>query len=192
MEFMTTSIKTLVSTDGHEELVDLDMVPYGNAYESQDDQGNWEFQCQHGETECKGNLIESCAVNLLEKVAAHKFVVCLEEREGQGWDAGLTQCLTADQQKEVKSCTQSTKGNQYEHEMAVKTDALSPPHQWVPWVVRDSQPDSSITDTSDIFEYLCSKREDRSEIAVCTRQDKVSRVDGFLLEKKVCFREFKN
>ena len=34
----------------------------------------------------------------------------------------------------VKSCTSSSLGNKLEHEMAVKTDQLDPPHTYVPWI----------------------------------------------------------
>ena len=34
----------------------------------------------------------------------------------------------------IKNCTVSDMGNQLEHQMALKTNSLSPPHQYVPWV----------------------------------------------------------
>ena len=34
------------------------MYPYGNAKETQNPDGTWKFECQHGEKECTGNLLE--------------------------------------------------------------------------------------------------------------------------------------
>ena len=34
----------------------------------------------------------------------------------------------------VKSCAGGSLGNKLEHEMAVKTDNLKPPHEYVPWI----------------------------------------------------------
>jgi len=33
------------------------------------------------------------------------------------------------------ACTKSPLGNQLEHEMALDTDKLVPPHRYVPWIV---------------------------------------------------------
>ena len=34
----------------------------------------------------------------------------------------------------VEKCVNSSLGNQLEHEMALETDKLQPPHTYVPWV----------------------------------------------------------
>ena len=40
------------------------MYPYGNAKETQNKDGSWTFQCQHGEKECTGNIIEVKTVKI--------------------------------------------------------------------------------------------------------------------------------
>ena len=41
--------------------------------------------------------------------------------------------------EEILSCYKGPDANSLEHEVALKTEALSPPHKWVPWVtVNDS------------------------------------------------------
>eukprot|EP00057_Strongylocentrotus_purpuratus_P021948 XP_011676422.1 PREDICTED: uncharacterized protein LOC753478 [Strongylocentrotus purpuratus] len=35
----------------------------------------------------------------------------------------------------LKNCTGGPMGNKLEHSMALKTEALNPPHQYTPWVV---------------------------------------------------------
>ena len=40
------------------------MFPYGNAYTTDDDgDGIWEFDCQHGNEECRGNIWEICLID---------------------------------------------------------------------------------------------------------------------------------
>ena len=34
------------------------LYPYGNAHENRTAGGEWEFSCQHGEQECRGNILE--------------------------------------------------------------------------------------------------------------------------------------
>jgi hypothetical protein len=41
-------------------ILSVGLYPYGNAQESQLPDGSWKFQCQHGQPECTGNLIEVC------------------------------------------------------------------------------------------------------------------------------------
>ncbi|GFR89232.1 interferon-gamma-inducible lysosomal thiol reductase [Elysia marginata] len=36
--------------------------------------------------------------------------------------------------EDILKCSKSAEGNHLEHQMAVKTDALKPPHRYVPWV----------------------------------------------------------
>ena len=46
-------------------MVNISIYPYGNANERQEANGTWAFTCQHGEDECKGNLVETCFINLV-------------------------------------------------------------------------------------------------------------------------------
>ena len=39
-------------------VLQIAMVPYGNAKETQNPDGSWSFECQHGDAECRGNLLE--------------------------------------------------------------------------------------------------------------------------------------
>ncbi|GFR89250.1 gamma-interferon-inducible lysosomal thiol reductase-like [Elysia marginata] len=39
----------------------------------------WEFQCQHGEQECIGNLIETCTIALVKDIKKYfPFINCME------------------------------------------------------------------------------------------------------------------
>lgn len=43
--------------------MNLRLIPFGNAKESQKD-GKWVFECQHGAEECYGNLLEACIIHV--------------------------------------------------------------------------------------------------------------------------------
>ncbi|XP_049799522.1 uncharacterized protein LOC126234819 isoform X2 [Schistocerca nitens] len=58
------------------ELMNLSLVPYGNAETKVTAEG-YEFSCQHGPGECQGNKIHSCAVELLEDPTSQlQYVAC--------------------------------------------------------------------------------------------------------------------
>jgi len=119
---------------GLSNIMNLTLVPYGNAHEVQ--VGNqWQFTCQHGVQECQGNIYETCAVKMYPDVHLHfQFIDCVESSLDP--IQGLLNCaqyygLDPDA---LATCAGNAQGNEWEHEMAVMTDILVPPHDYVPWV----------------------------------------------------------
>ncbi|XP_046864057.1 gamma-interferon-inducible lysosomal thiol reductase-like [Xenia sp. Carnegie-2017] len=117
------------------EIMNLVIVPYGNAIEKKND-SKWKFMCQHGEEECYGNLIETCAIHYNQNASVFMpFIHCIESssllpRNNAPKCAkkfGLDYSL-------IISCVKGRLGNELEHKMAKKTNALEPPHTYVPWV----------------------------------------------------------
>ncbi|KAL4218561.1 antigen processing and presentation of exogenous peptide antigen via MHC class I [Mactra antiquata] len=134
-QFINDQLYNVWKTLG-EDVVNLTLVPYGNAREKKGLKG-WDFTCQHGEQECVGNLIETCAIALLEKKTAYvPFIYCMEgmdiEPAKAAQKCGEKLGIDID---DIMKCSTSSQGNNLEHEMALLTDALNPPHRYVPWIV---------------------------------------------------------
>ncbi|NP_001006057.1 gamma-interferon-inducible lysosomal thiol reductase precursor [Danio rerio] len=141
-----------------QDIMEIDLVPYGNAQETQA-QGKYIFTCQHGEDECLGNMIETCMLNKLG-LDAVMVIFCMESgndvlksaqpclgvyRPDVTWDS-IMQCVKGDQ------------GNKLMHENAVKTDALNPPHQYVPWITVNGEHTDDLQDKAmgSLFSLVCS------------------------------------
>ncbi|PSN55774.1 hypothetical protein C0J52_02495, partial [Blattella germanica] len=62
-----------------EENLEPDFVPYGKATQRQAPNGTWSFQCQHGPQECKSNMEQACALNMLSNNATMQvmFITCV-------------------------------------------------------------------------------------------------------------------
>jgi interferon gamma-inducible protein 30 len=60
---VTTNFMKAINTPGFVDMADITLHPYGNARESAGTDGQWNFQCQHGEVECQWNLLEACALD---------------------------------------------------------------------------------------------------------------------------------
>jgi len=139
-------------------IIDLDLVPYGNAQERQDGD-TWVFTCQHGAEECLGNIIETCALYVGGSVnVSFPFIACME-MSSQSINESATQCAKqhAIDLSAVMDCTKGRVGNKLEHEMAVKTDQLDPPHESVPWVTLNGEHTDDIEQRaeSDLLALIC-------------------------------------
>lgn len=140
-------------------LAEVNFIPFGNAQEKFDEATQkWLFTCQHKENECYGNLIETCAINILGRVRSYEILICIESnifKYDKDFDEVLKNCVYDDRQLEsIKSCVSGDWGNKYQHEMAQKT----PEHKWVPWVVVDGVHDEYVENLilNDMLDYLCS------------------------------------
>merc|ERR1712212_446247 len=46
--------------------VSINFVPYGFASTTEDENGELHFECQHGERECAGNIVQACTLYLTQ------------------------------------------------------------------------------------------------------------------------------
>ncbi|XP_076833252.1 gamma-interferon-inducible lysosomal thiol reductase-like [Brachyhypopomus gauderio] len=140
-----------------EDIMNIELVPYGNAQEKQAEK--YIFICQHGEDECLGNMIETCMLNKMG-VSAYKVIDCMESAANvlnaakpcaelfspdTPWDA-------------VMDCVKGDLGNQLMHANALKTEALKPPHQYVPWITINGEHTDDLQNKamSSLFNLVCS------------------------------------
>ncbi|GFN89449.1 gamma-interferon-inducible lysosomal thiol reductase [Plakobranchus ocellatus] len=139
-------------------IMNLTLVPYGNAYERRD-HDKWIFDCQHGEQECIGNLIETCTIALVGDVNKYfPFINCMEASELKPADAA-EKCASKFPVplENIMNCSKSDYGNELEHKMALKTNALQPPHRYVPWVTINGIHTEAIEKEaeSDLVKLIC-------------------------------------
>lgn len=138
----------------------LELIPYGNAHVS-GSPDKWTFTCQHGPEECLGNMIQTCAAEILNNTMdSLKFVVCAFNTVRQ--DFIIKECIRDKElQKKVKSCSENSKGRNLEHEMAVKTDALDPPQNFIPWITINKKGSEEINNRAnkDLLNLICNSFE---------------------------------
>uniref|UniRef100_A0A8D0EJT4 Gamma-interferon-inducible lysosomal thiol reductase n=1 Tax=Strix occidentalis caurina TaxID=311401 RepID=A0A8D0EJT4_STROC len=118
-----------------DEALSVTLVPYGNAKEK-NVSGKWNFQCQHGPEECLGNMIE-VTVTVLNFSTYFPVIFCLES--GSSVTKNLEACLQVYAPQldggRIAACVQGDTGAALMHRNAQLTEALDPPHQYVPWIV---------------------------------------------------------
>lgn len=115
------------------EYLTVDLLPYGNANEYYNAKtGKWVFDCQHGPEECKGNLVESCAIftNRRDESKYLPFIYCLEKGDPVK-DGKVCANKTGLNWDKIAECIDGPEGNVYQHTIASET----PQHRYVPWVI---------------------------------------------------------
>lgn len=143
---------TDIFDNGIIDIVDLRLFPWGNAKLT----SNNSFTCQHGPRECFLNTVEACAIDAWPNLDDHfPFINCVETRVYEGkysqWDTCFKE-LSLDP-KPVTSCYKGEEGKKLELKYAALTAALSPPHEYVPWVVVDGEP--LLEDYENFISYIC-------------------------------------
>ncbi|XP_028768961.1 gamma-interferon-responsive lysosomal thiol protein-like [Neltuma alba] len=133
-------------------IVDLKLVPWGNAKL----RGNNTFDCQHGPYECLLNTVEACAIDIWPDLDEHfPFIYCVEalvyDLKYREWESCF-QKLDLDP-KPIDKCYTSKYGKELELKYAAETNALQPPHKYVPWVVVDGEP--LYEDYENFISYIC-------------------------------------
>lgn len=145
-------------------IMNITLVPYGNAHEKKSDSGKWEFQCQHGEWECVGNIIDACTINIVRNFSIYfPFINCMEEILYNGDikpPEAAEKCAKKFDLKAIDSilaCSKSDTGVALEHQMALRTDALKPQHTFVPWVTLNGVHNDKIQDRAedDLLGLIC-------------------------------------
>ena len=137
-------------------ILEIGLYPYGNANEINKD-GKWYFTCQHGIVECEVNLLEACALHMLRHPTQFMpFIHCIESNPSLANAKICADKLKLEWQP-LSRCYKGEEGNHLQHELAVKTDALNPPHKYVPWVVANGVHTEAIQESvmSDLMHFVC-------------------------------------
>ncbi|KAH9529366.1 GILT-like protein 1 [Dermatophagoides farinae] len=126
--------------DRIKEKVDLHMYPFGKAqfFES----GNsYEFYCQHGPKECRGNMIHCCVLDQNSHDISFPFIKCME-KELYGLrrpDINVVSQKCANwtniDWKYVDECASGNRGKQLLVEAGRKTKAIKPKISFVPTII---------------------------------------------------------
>lgn len=125
--------------------VELHMYPFGNARAVPVMFGSgygYGFQCQHGEAECFGNLIHSCAVDMLGDPDQYvPLFACMASYNQFSMDQVATLCANSQllDAAPFLTCARSSQANLRMMEIAQYSSSLSPARSYAPWVVIDGQ-----------------------------------------------------
>jgi len=169
------SLRSIWQDEEFQERIDIAMFPAGNVMavpvsqvsegykffhgEIHDRRLDYIFQCQHGEQECLGNMIQACIMKVESKPSDHlPFLFCMEAgaATGDSIEKVAFECMqeTHVDVEEVLNCTQTKAANDMMFLISNYSNSLSPQRTYVPWVTIDGEHFED-ADAGDLLGPLC-------------------------------------
>ncbi|XP_070787837.1 gamma-interferon-inducible lysosomal thiol reductase [Pituophis catenifer annectens] len=140
------------------DIMNITLVPYGNAEEKKE-ATKWHFECQHGEEECLGNMIEACISHLYPNFD-FLLIFCMESSTDVVTSLPLCLKLYAPNASlaDINACVNGDLGNKLMHRNAELTRALKPHHEYVPWILINGEHSEKLQTQAQesLFNLVCS------------------------------------
>ncbi|ERL95191.1 gamma-interferon-inducible lysosomal thiol reductase-like isoform X2 [Dendroctonus ponderosae] len=132
------------------EYIDLELVPWGHASEEEID-GVKNFTCQHGPTECYGNKVHACVIDMASEEVSTEFVFCSERSDAPADDTNLQQCAEEVDLSwsEIQECVVNGKGDELLSENGRKTNLVSP--TFIPTIILNGTYDQTTQDQALLY-----------------------------------------
>uniref|UniRef100_A0A1B6K2I2 Gamma-interferon-inducible lysosomal thiol reductase n=1 Tax=Homalodisca liturata TaxID=320908 RepID=A0A1B6K2I2_9HEMI len=138
-------------------LLQLHLIPYGKAETRLTSRGSYEFECQHGSSECFGNKVHACAINKVEdEMKSLRVISCLMEDHGDIEGAGA-ECSTkfGVNWGPILDCAKGKEGNDLLKEHGDSTNALNPKISFVPTILLNHKRDGQPAILKNLWKEIC-------------------------------------
>ncbi|KAG5877485.1 hypothetical protein JTB14_029991 [Gonioctena quinquepunctata] len=144
--------------------IHLEFVPYGKAMFTQNDDGTFNFTCQHGAAECQANKYQSCV--LAQNNGQRKdvqFVNCIMRQRNRHMFTTVETCARRNNLDvpSIRKCSEGLEGDRLLAANGDKTDNIFGQISFVPTIVFDGKYNDETQNQSliDFVAVVCSKIE---------------------------------
>nr|XP_022910310.1 GILT-like protein 1 isoform X1 [Onthophagus taurus]XP_022910311.1 GILT-like protein 1 isoform X2 [Onthophagus taurus]XP_022910312.1 GILT-like protein 1 isoform X3 [Onthophagus taurus] len=132
------------------EKITVDFLPYGlGSHELIN--GVYHFQCQHGENECYGNMMQACGLNETNDQATKaKFIICVMSASNPASTALMEECAIASgiSWNNMVECSKNGVGATLLAAYGDRTHAVEPCMTFVPTIIYNDVYDADKQDKS--------------------------------------------
>ncbi|XP_049768554.1 GILT-like protein 1 [Schistocerca cancellata] len=135
--------------------INVTLVPFGKTVVSSTDPLT--FTCEHGETECEGLKIHSCAVALVhDQTSLLKLAECTIRNQTDP-EARLTECATEQgiEWRPIADCAKTTTGSELLKVNGDKTNELNPTLTNVPTITLNGSQDDQSELRTNLWNEIC-------------------------------------
>jgi len=170
IEFINGTLEPLWRNKDIRPHLNITMNPYGNAMsiplksvsegykfwhpDSTKDGFEYVHICQHGTDECLGNLIQACAISMVEKEKYMELVFCMAQKPDWSIEKASYECMDKFDidHDHVKACVGSPQGNKMFADLGNQTGSV-PGRQGTPWVMING---ANLGNTTDLLRGVCT------------------------------------
>merc|ERR1719228_1423521 len=141
------------------EFLNVRFIAYGNAQTSGNEVDGYTIECQHGERECYGNVVQACTVHYVTDEASQVYLMNCMAAAYKPDEAGPTCFLELQLDfAPVQACVEGPEGLSLHMMNGEEHNSLSPPAPGVPWPTWDGVGGEEVADETDrlgVVGYLC-------------------------------------
>lgn len=152
-------------------IMDVILVPYGKAHTTDEGNNNYSFECQHGLTECQGNMYHACAAEAIEDPLVRlEVVTCMIQNNRKPKDA-LHRCAKQHNLENldlIQKCFDSNHGAELLKINGDATHALRPAVTFIPTITLDGSQGRQASILKDLLSEICKLAGDTEQAeAIC-------------------------
>mmetsp|Transcript_61389 Transcript_61389/g.142893 ORF Transcript_61389/g.142893 Transcript_61389/m.142893 type:complete len:280 (-) Transcript_61389:81-920(-) len=177
-------------------LVDLHMLPAGNVqvmpaegvsegyffWHPELKRDKYIYRCQHGESECLGNMIHSCAIKLLAEEKYLGLIFCMAAKTSVVPERSSYECMEqlAIDPEVIKKCVRGPKANEEMYAITKFDAELKEQRTYVPWIVVNGKHLEVNDGRAELKMAVCTALGDAAPQS-CPRQSLIETVPAFAL-----------
>ncbi|KRG03804.1 gamma-interferon-inducible lysosomal thiol reductase [Drosophila mojavensis] len=139
-------------------IMEVQLVPYGKAHTTVDNEGKFIFDCQHGPTECQANMYHACASEVIDDALTRLEVVTCMIRDNRNPKDAMQKCTkqyNVENVDLIQKCFDSSHGSELMKLNGDATHALRPPVTFIPTITLDGSQGNQASILKDLFTEIC-------------------------------------
>ncbi|XP_064535103.1 gamma-interferon-inducible lysosomal thiol reductase [Drosophila montana] len=139
-------------------IMEVQLVPYGKAHTTTDDEGKLIFDCQHGPTECQANTYHACAAEVIDDPLIRLEVVNCMIRDNRIPKDAMQKCAkqyNVENIDLIQKCFDSDHGSELMKLNGDATHALRPPVKFIPTITIDGSQGRQESILKDLLSEVC-------------------------------------
>lgn len=138
------------------DIMEVDYRPFGKATYKKRPGGGYKFSCQHGPTECLGNIVHNCVVKYIKEPLP--YIRCMMEDNYEPLDIGKKCAYQLDIDWEpISKCAQGREGEELMAVVAQESLGVKHKLSFIPTVALDGDYSNQNNILKNFLPVLCNK-----------------------------------
>lgn len=157
--FLVNSFTQFFLNQDRDNLAIVNFYTFGNSNRVVDNNNNISFTCQHGPSECYGNVIQSCGKNYLSRDNFYRLMICTSDKMytlNKDFNKIAAACIPdADLLNTIITCANGNEGTNLQNNLFTSKPSVV---NHTPFIVVNNIYDANVESSifNNMNKYLCS------------------------------------